>query len=297
MTTAVYQYRFNCVDEATDVTVWGTTAPTTCPNNTAHTIDPTSITIVSQVDTQQVIVKEEAVPTGGNFQATTLKLIANANTISTIPAHWPFNITAFGVNFVTTELHHGDIMSMYAGKDTTVGVILSAVSPASPWVSGNYVSGNYVSYNHPKFGERVYTCILNTVSNEDPTNKTYWHHGYAVTVSPTVITYTQVGYYIKLVAGATSEELGRVLYIDSNNNKIYLEKNSTNTFSPASPTYVQQTAYLIKDYEIGYDWCRNIGEMKIGGSHIPADTYIEVSYQNKSPTVVKELIGHVEYLY
>jgi hypothetical protein len=296
--TTLYNYRLFCETENDYVYKWDTVEPTTCPHNNSHTIDPNSISIDGQVSTEQIIVREERIPTGGNFQAMTMKLVVPGNSTGTIATHWPFHVTAFGVNFITTNDHKGDIMNMYAGKDATVGALGAPIAPAVAWTSQNYTVGQIVTYPHPVFGSRVYTCVVDTVSNEIPTNTTYWRHGFALTVSSTVLTYTQRGYDIKLVDLVNShvEAVGRIISIDPALSRIYVETSPVFSYSPATPTYIQQTAYFIRNFEIGEAWNRNIGEMKIGGSHIPADTLIEVSYQNNSSTT-KDVIGHVEFLY
>jgi len=294
--STVYRYRVNCLTDSKYEYVWGTEEPTKCPINTAHTIDSV-VTVVNEIDPNEVQVKEEHIPTGGHFQATTLKLHALANTTSSISTAWPFNITAFGVNFVTTEAHAGDIMNMSAGKDTIIGAITADVTPAADYVTQNYVAGESVVWTHPNFGDRVYTCIANTVANNVPTDTSYWCHGLAVSVSDTVIAHTAKGYYLKLNNFVNSDEVNRVITIDTNNKKVYVETNPTNSYSALSPTYVQQTVYMMKDFEMGHGWARNVGEMKIGGTHIPVDTHIMVEYTNNSPNVNVDVIGHVEYLY
>lgn len=296
--TTLNKYRFFCQTEGTYVYVWSDVLPTKCPNNTSDTIDSSSISIVEKLDTKEVKVKEEATPTGGHFQATTLKLLATANGVSTINVHWPYNITAFGVNFVTTDVHKGDFLSMYVGKDTVVGAIGMPVAPASAWLNQNYTAGQVVTYFvNATYGTRVYTCILDTVSNEVPTNTTYWRHGYALTVSSTVLEYSKTGFYLTLDDGTNQDNMGRIISVDESLSRVYMENNPVNSFSPATPTYIKQTVYLIDNFEMGDSWARNIGEMKIGGSHIPKDTVIEVAYTNNSPTDDKTIIGHVEYLY
>lgn len=48
-TVAVYKYRLWCVAESAYVECWGESAPSTCPNNTQHSIDANSITIVDTI--------------------------------------------------------------------------------------------------------------------------------------------------------------------------------------------------------------------------------------------------------
>ena len=54
---------------------------------------------------------------------------------------------------------------------------------------------------------------------------------------------------------------------------------------------------MVKDYELGQPWEHEIGDSKIGGTYIPADRVITVSYTNKSLDADKKFIGRCEYLY
>ena len=55
----VNNYRFRCVTEDTNVFVWGETAPTLCPNNSAHTVDLNTLTVVGTVAPADVTVTND----------------------------------------------------------------------------------------------------------------------------------------------------------------------------------------------------------------------------------------------
>lgn len=295
--TTINKYRVKCETDNKFEYVWSESLPTVCPSNTAHTINTNTITIVDSVKNKVLQIKEESVPTGGNFQARTMSLPnITGNSITTEMMYFPFPISAMSVNIVTTQEHKGDIVNMYAGKDTIIGVIGQVVAPASAWVSQNYTTGSTVTFTHPIFGSRVYTCIKDTVSNETPLDGMYWKHGYEILVNSTVIENTSIGYELNLFDGVNTSNLGRVLCINIEMSKVYVEINPDQTFSPLTPTYVRQTVYIIRDFVIGEPWDRCIGDSKIGGSHIPADTPVEFSYQNVTGDT-KNLVGHVEFLY
>jgi len=272
--------------------------PTTCPSNSAHTIDAALTRIIKTVDDNIVTIREETDATGGHFSCATLKINATQNTTSSSSIYWPHPVSAMSFNFITGTGHCGDRVSMSVGKNTIIGVITAGVAGATAanWTSSNYTAGQYVTYTHPTLGPRIYTCILNTVSNEVPTNAVYWQHGLSVSVSSTVTANTSVGYYLNLFDGAKTHDLGRIIKLDKNNNKVYVEKEPSLAYSPASPTYVRQTAYVMKNYDIGESAPRQIGDSKIGGAYIPANVFVTADYENNSDTD-KVLIGHVEYLY
>lgn len=294
------EWRVRCLTEALDKT-WilrdDEADPTTCPTNTAHTIDTTKTVVLKTIQDNIVTIKEEDQPTGGHFGCATLKINAIKNTTSSACICWPHPVSALSINIVTTDIHKGDKISMSVGKDTIIGAITNFLPTFSNWTSQNYTVGQTVGYTGPYHGYRIYTCVVNTVSNEGPLNTSYWQHGLAVSVSPTVTANTQIGYYLNLFNGVTTDNLGRVIMIDKNNGKVYVEYAPVNSYSPASPTYVRQTAYAYKDFEIGEAWGRQIGESTIGGAYIPKDVYVTAEYQNFSTDTDKVLIGHVEYLY
>lgn len=293
--TTLNKYKIYCNTDNKWEYIWldsSNTYPTKCPTNTAHNVDLSSIAIIDEVSTNHVVVKEESIPTGGNFAATTIKVNATANTTSYSEISWPFPVTALSSEWVTKAEHEGDITSMSVGQDTVIGALAGVISTSSVWSAQNYVAGDVVTYDG-----RVYTCVLDTINNEVPTNLTYWKHGHEIPVSSTVIDHTAIGFYLNLDDGINNNTLDRVISTDKVSSKVYVETSPTDTFSPVTPTYIKQTVYVVKDYEIGPAWEHIIGESKIGGSYVPANTKVRVKYENKHPTQDKILIGRVEYLY
>lgn len=301
-----YRWRVFCTNEGVDkfwVLSEDEPEPTSCPTDTAHSIDATKTVILNTISDNMVKIQEENIQTGGNFQATTLSLNAIKNTTSPASLSWPHPISALNLDFISTEDNKGDIVNGCIGKDTIIGNITGNVTPAIGWtgMTGgtgmNYVVGDIVTYTHPIFGQRTYTCIQNTVSSELPTNSLYWKHGFELNVSASVIQYTLIGYHLKLDDLSNNDDLCRVIGIDKNNSKVYVEVNPSNSYSFTSPTYIRQTVYTIFNYEIGSVGEHEIGSSKIGGSYIPADTFITIEYINGSTGTDKKLSGRIEYLY
>jgi hypothetical protein len=116
-------------------------------------------------------------------------------------------------------------------------------------------------------------------------------------VSQTVVDNSMIGYHINLFTPpSTIEELGRIIALDKINKKIYCENTPSSNFSAAGPTYIQQTAYTIINFTIGTPGRYPIGDSKIGGSYVPANTIIRSQYINKG-TTQKNLTSVIEYLY
>ena len=298
--TTYYQYRIYCVtDGKFEYSILPSTysTPTICPTNTAHTINSDETVILKTIKDDMVTIKEENIPTGGNFGCRTVTVNAVKNTTSTKIFWFPYPVSALNIDFVTGAEHNGDHFDLTIGENTITGALAGNVNPASAWSAQNYVVGDTVTYTHPTFGSRVYTCMVNTVSNEIPTDTTYWKHGFEISVSQTVIDNGYRGYHYALYDGVNRDELGCCVDIDTINNKLYMEISSTNSFSAASPTYVQQTVFFLKAFALGKAWEYDIGASKIGGSYIPADTLIKILYTNNSTLTDKTFIGRVEYLY
>lgn len=292
--TTLYKYKLRCLTENKDETTWGDSEPTQCPTNPlGHTIDTNSIRIIDKISESTIHIKEEDTPTGGNFQSTSIKVNAVANTTTSTSISWPYPINALLMSFVTTNIHTGDIINASVAKNDTIGTLSADLIAFSTWSSQNYVVNNQVQYQN-----KLYKCIQNTSNNEEPTNSLYWE--YITTklyVSGTVINYTSIGHHVALNDGTNSNDMGRIISIDKVNNTISTEYTNTNTFDSSTPTYVKQTRYYLRNFELGESTKHTIGNSKIGGSYIPANTNITVEYENKSSSTTKTIIGTIEYLY
>ena len=117
-----------------------------------------------------------------------------------------------------------------------------------------------------------------------------------INVSQTVIDNTSVGYILTLDDGTNNDNLGHVLAIDKVAKTITVETAAVNNFLAATPTYVKQTVYYLRNYEFGPAWEYVIGESKIGASYLPANTILRARYTNNSITN-KKLVVKFEYLY
>ena len=241
-----------------------------------------------------VKIEEESTPTGGNFSVMTIKVTAAAHSSISSVTSWPFPVSALSVVFIGDIDQINDSVDLAIGPDTVIGVITSNIVLPTSWVSQNYTVGQTVTYTHPVFGSRVYTCIVNTVNNEPPTKTSYWLHGFEINVNSTVIKHTMIGYYLSITNGVNLDKVDRVLNI--RDNKIYVETAPATTYLASSPTYIRQTVYPIKNYLLGQPGSHSIGESKIGGSYMPKDTIVKVTYNNNSDSE-KSIVGSIEYLY
>lgn len=241
-----------------------------------------------------VRVTEENVATGGHFASKSVQVTAAANSEETFTFYWPYNVTAMVMKFTTTETQVNDTIDLFMSKDTVVGALTASSALAPVWTSQNYTSGQSVTFVHPLFGSRIYTCYVDTISNEPPTDASYWTFGFQLNVSPTVIEHSEIGFHLKITDGVNSDDLGAIIYKDSNT--VYTEFAPTNTYSAASPTYVMMTVYVLKDHQAGHPTNHTVGDSKIGGTHVPANTIVYVTYKNNH-NATQTLSGSVDHLY
>lgn len=117
-------------------------------------------------------------------------------------------------------------------------------------------------------------------------------------VSSTVIDNSMIGYYVSITDGVSLHECGRIVSVDSANSKISWETPTIINFAAASPTYVRLTVYVVNDYSIGPPSRYVVGEGKIGGSHVPANTTVRVLLTNTDGSQETKLLStQIEYLY
>lgn len=292
-----YKYRIFCETENKYVFVIldkDDPPPTKCPNNTSDKININTVAIVDTIEEREVIIKEENGKTGGSFGTVSCTINATANTTTSITMTWPYPISALCQYFVSTEENKKDLLTLSINENRKIGVITDNISPATAWTTQNYNAGQIVTYTHPIFGSRVYTCIANTNNNQEPTNNNYWKHGFELKVSSTVLLYTSTGYSISISGNGNTNDVGRVISVDKDNQKIYVEKNISNSF--VSTADILQTVYLLKDFEIGNPSDYSVGLSKIGGSYIIADSLVKISYKNLTNND-KYFNGRMEYLY
>jgi hypothetical protein len=280
--------------------------PSKCPNDTvSHTISLSRTLPIEEKSDNVVKVQEEVEETGGIFQAHGIELVAAPNDTTVYPYFRSGKFSALAVDFTTDETHAGDVVNIYGLKNKTVGVLTAGANPGTVWQPQNYVVGDIVTQVHPNgiFGERTYTCIKNTTSQQSPISPLtgeidieFWEHGFELNVSSTVTPNIKNGFEVRLVDGGHVQSVGDVTAVDKINNKIYVETNVDGAFG-AGTTYVQASALILKNSKIGnVAWKHSLGEEKIGGSPVRKDQIIYIEYTNNSG-VQKNVVGDVSMLY
>lgn len=118
-----------------------------------------------------------------------------------------------------------------------------------------------------------------------------------IPVSSTVLQYLMIGYYITINDTNITNSLGRVLSIDKVNSTITVETATVNSFVASSPCYIKMGVKYVDNWVIGPTTQYIIGEGKVGGTYIPANKIIRISYTNNSPSATKSLYAILEFLY
>lgn len=136
MTTEVNRYRIFCITENTYVYTWGTSEPTTCPNNPAHTID-SSISIVETVSSQVVKAAEDS---EGYFETGDIMMNVPSGTpgaVTTLDVTWPMDATLWRTVLTPTTDMLGDFINVIASPETTVGGLTAPASSGATVLSVN----------------------------------------------------------------------------------------------------------------------------------------------------------------
>ena len=169
----VYYYRLKCITEDDLVYVWNTEAPIVCPNDNTHTIDVNSITKINSVSSDIVEIKEETIPTGGNYKAETVIINTNANETSITDKTWIIPINMFAVYFITTTEHDGDNLIVEIAPDTIIGAITSDVNVNDTIIHVNdtVLDNLYIGY-HVKLDDLTNSDDCGMVTHIDKINKT-----------------------------------------------------------------------------------------------------------------------------
>lgn len=155
--TALCNYKLWCITDAKYETVWRTEGdlPTTCPTNTAHSIDTDSITINQMIKQNEVKILEDGYDkTAGYIAGTTRALDITGATGETQIFDYsrPITVGINSISFTTTAVHEGDEVNIIIAPNTVVGVLTANVTAGatntfsvSPTVTANLKKGFFVS--------------------------------------------------------------------------------------------------------------------------------------------------------
>lgn len=140
--STVYYYKVYCETESIYVYKWDTITPTTCPNNNTHTINNTSISILSSIQKNKVIVSEEDTPTGEHYKSVSYKISAPVG-VSNHDYTFPYPVSALAISFNTISDNIDDELEVIVGPDITVGSITADVNASDTVIT---VSSSVIDY-------------------------------------------------------------------------------------------------------------------------------------------------------
>jgi len=168
----VNKYRVYCTTDSKYEYTWSETEPTTCPTNTAHSIDASKTTIVDQVDPNIMTIKEETTPTSSKFQVTSILIDASGSTTTTVNHSFLYPISVLSSYMVTASDHEGDKLTVNVAPNTTVGTLtIDASTNVNVFDVGQTVIDNTIVGNKFRLTDGTNTDELGWVTAIDTVNK------------------------------------------------------------------------------------------------------------------------------
>lgn len=124
----VYQWRVWCTTEGAftfrekAVIDGDESPPTTCINDTTHTIDASSWTIVDELTKEQVVIQEEEIPTQGYYKLECRELSVPAVVGEFVEDwSWDININFFNMGMYFPPDAIGDVWDLEGAPETVIG--------------------------------------------------------------------------------------------------------------------------------------------------------------------------------
>jgi len=115
-----------------------------------------------------------------------------------------------------------------------------------------------------------------------------------LSVNSTVLQYAVKGYFITLASSPDKDKLGYITDIDTINSTITVQNPPDTEYSAGTSVLI--TRHLFENCYFHNTYPIHIGQDKIGGSYVPADTTMHFLYTNKTAQA-KKLWVTVEFLY
>ena len=253
----VYKWKIYCTTENAFIEGWSETAITTCPNNTAHTVNADSVSEVDKLSPSSVSIIQGAAPEGslsttpvGGFYRLVGKAFdcpVSATTDNTFSFPYPVALTGAYIS-VTSDMK-GDVLNAYAARDVNIGVLTAGIA------------------------------VSDTV----------------IPVSLTVIQNIYTGRKVKITDGVNTTDFIEVISKNTNTNEITLISGVT--FAFAAGAVVKLCIHYVKDMEFSDPGIYKIGVSNVNGTYIPTNISITLSYTNNSALVVKRPSVMLEMLY
>lgn len=121
----------------------GDPEPTTCPVDTAHQVNLSSVDVVDRRSIYETALIEETVKTGGHFHTRGLTIDADCDATTEHVEVAFLSQSAMAVSYTTTELHRNDMVSLSIAKNTPVGVVVAPIQVGSNVIAVSPTVFNY----------------------------------------------------------------------------------------------------------------------------------------------------------
>ncbi len=148
-TSTVYKYKIYCTTEAKYVEGWGSIEPTTCYNNTAHSVNLNSVQQLETVKNSQVKVIEDSANIARNVKIVTIDFV-DVPAGGTQTKTYTFDIVTsmYSYKFATDDTNKGDEITIAVNPNTVLGLITANVSAGNTFI---YAPAAMFLYGWPGF--------------------------------------------------------------------------------------------------------------------------------------------------
>ena len=185
--------------------------------------------------------------------------------------------------------YRSESLKINADAGPSVTTVTTKIYPyPTSFLSVEYVSKDEHEGDH-LIGYAARNTIVGTITRDVAIGDT------VIQVDPTAFAYLSVGYNLNLYDGINSNDLGEVKSRNSATNEVTVSSAATTAFSDITPTYCRLNVIMI-NHEIGPAWHYVIGEEKIGGSYVSANSTLTIEYTNNTGAA-KTFIILLKYLY
>ena len=125
------KYRIFCNTDSKYEFIWlesNDPVPTTCPTNTAHTIDDTKVKKVDERSDLKIQIQEESTSTGGHFRLDDYSFECLGNQTTYYTFSFPIDTSVLSFKVVVQPSMGSDIFGGIVGPDTIIGAVTAPVS-------------------------------------------------------------------------------------------------------------------------------------------------------------------------
>jgi hypothetical protein len=242
----IFLWEVKCLDTGQWVQTWAAEAPTVCPHNQyiegQHAINPDSVRSIRRLDSKEVKIKEEHIPTRGNYEGRTLTIACGPGyNEKTFLIEVDTNIMIGTVH--TTEAQRGDVINILIAKDYPIpfGTVTRPVARGDTKL---YLSPMvFLFLQDNKYDLRLTCCGGRKMSN-----------------------------MVRV----------RQFNMTTGNVDIHPPIDTAFDCDCCAKPQVHMTVRMVRDFQISGPGRYTTGDGKIGGSYLRSFTPITITYYNRS---------------